>query len=116
MKRRKPTLARKPKRLEGKRISWTEELDDGLSVWVQIMTKAGKLLQFTILLRRDAILIARYDCAHGFPHLDRLGKSAGKRVLQKVPCTQENLSQAFDRALDDICTNRLKHVMYFDRN
>lgn len=91
----------------------TRYLDDGLSIFVRLVTKSGELEDFSVVLLRNGECVARYDCAHGFPHLDRMG-ARKKALIAKVRCESIDLQEAFKDALDDFSNSAAKHVAYYD--
>ena len=59
---------------------WTIELDDA-RIYISRHTQAGVVISFAVVLIAwtgdEWECVTRYDCAHGFPHRDVLGKQAG---------------------------------------
>lgn len=75
---------------------------------VRVTTDRGEVLNFTVqyetIVRGERLAVVRYDCAHGFPHvdiLDRRGEVVSKEPLLDLP----SLGVALTRGIADIRKN-----------
>ena len=99
-----PTLPAKPRgdilpRMPQKEFEiW---LDGATRLLICRETHGGRLVEFTVVLLAmlDGVWvdIGRFDCAHGCPHEDVLGRKAG--LLQKVWYDNLSYRQAYEWAI-----------------
>jgi hypothetical protein len=55
--------------------------------------------------------VTRYDCVHGFPHRDVIGKESG--LLYKQTFRGLTLEQVFRYAIHDCQKNYERHIRFF---
>lgn len=72
---------------------------------VRIVTVDGRVTDFTVqyetLINGKFLPVARYDCAHGYPHRDLLNRE-GKPRVPKLPFAQQlSLDDALQIAVQD---------------
>jgi hypothetical protein len=93
---------------------WTIELDDA-RIYIWRHTQAGVVISFAVVLIAwtgdEWECVTRYDCAHGFPHRDVLGKQAGLLYKQTFPGF--TLEQLLHHAIRDCQKNCEKHIGFF---
>jgi hypothetical protein len=81
-------------------------------------TDSGVLVNFLVALLawtgEDWECVMRYDCAHGFPHQDVLGKRGG--LLYKRRIWESNYETIFTHAIRDCKKNREAHARFFLEN
>ena len=81
-------------------------------------TVKGVMLNFKVALLAwdggDWVCITRYDCAHGFPHQDVLGKRGG--LLYKSRIWESNYETIFTHAIRDCQENYKEHARFFREN
>ena len=93
---------------------WTIALGDA-RIYIWRHTQAGVVTSFAVVLivwTGDGWeCVTRYDCAHGFPHRDVLGKRAGLLYKQTFPTF--TLEKVFHHAIRDCQENHEKHTEFF---
>ena len=93
---------------------WTIELDEA-RIYIWRHTQAGVVISFAVVLIAwtgdEWECVTRYDCAHGFPHRDVLGKQAG--LLYKQTFSGFTLEKLLHHAIRDCQKNREKHIEFF---
>jgi hypothetical protein len=97
--------------------SWRIELGEfRIIVWRQ--TKKGELADFLVALLAwiddDWECVTRYDCTHGFPHQDVLGKRGG--LLYKRRIWESNYEEIFTHAISNCKKNCEAHAEFFREN
>lgn len=80
---------------------------------VRILAERGQVLDFTVvylaIVDNRIMPVARYDAAHGYPHLDTLDWSGN--VFEKHWLPLQSLGEALDHAILDFKVN---YQRYFD--
>jgi hypothetical protein len=82
---------------------WIVQLPDGFMLLVRRDTSSGHLIDFAVVLIFNDECVTRYDCAHGFPHRDVLGRKSG--LIRKEFCSNMLLKEAFQDAIHDLSAN-----------
>jgi hypothetical protein len=89
-------------------------LSDKAYIVVEFVMMRGQILSFVVLLMLledgKESNVARYDTAHGTPHLDRLGKRRG--LLTKTWYINVRMDVVLRRAVDDFKS----HYEHYIRN
>jgi hypothetical protein len=82
-------------------------LSDGFFIVVDFTRYEGRIVVFVIRLMLqtgcESIDIARYDGAHGVPHLDQMGKSGRLQRKQWMP--EFDFDEAVEYAIEDFKQN-----------
>jgi hypothetical protein len=96
------------------RNEWIIELKEArIDIWRQ--THSGTVVSFAVVLvawtGQEWECVTRYDCAHGFPHRDILGKRTGLLYKQTFPGF--TMEQVFHHAIRDCQENHEAHTRYF---
>jgi hypothetical protein len=103
--------------------AFRRRLDDTDLEWlrVQFTTERGRVTTFTVqyetVIEGQAIAVARYDTAHGFPHLDLLDRRG--RVVAKIPLAgQPSLGAALTYAEQELATSwrRYREAFFKERS
>jgi hypothetical protein len=92
---------------------WIKELGDDFRLRVRLATVFGRIVDFTVALVHGENCIARYDTAHGFPHLDWIGKE--NSLIKKESYEKLSIKEVFDHAIHDLSEHREKYLDYFER-
>ena len=66
---------------------------------------------FAVALVYEGECIVRYDTAHGFAHLDFLGRKSG--LIEKRSCETLTTREAFQYAINDLKTNCRQHLAFY---
>jgi hypothetical protein len=77
-------------------------LSDTAYIVVDLMMLRGQIVPFVarlMLLQPGGVEVARYDTAHGAPHLDVLGKR--RDLLVKTRYLNARMDAVLNRAIDD---------------
>jgi hypothetical protein len=93
---------------------WIIELKEArIYIWRQ--TNAGSVISFAVVLMawtgHKWECVTRYDCAHGFPRHDVLGKRTGLLYKQTFP--EFTTEQVFHHAILDCQENHEAHTRFF---
>lgn len=92
------------------KIEYAHELDVDLLDWirVRITTDRGDVINFTVqhetVVGAQRVAVIRYDCAHGFPHVDMLNARGDVLVKEPLPSTL-SMKQAVNFGIEDIVEN-----------
>ena len=93
---------------------WTIDLGDA-RVYIWRSTDKGELMSFAVILLvclgDEWECVTRYDCVHGFPHRDVIGKESG--LLYKQTFRGLTLEQVFRYAIHDCQKNYERHIRFF---
>lgn len=93
---------------------WVIELGDA-SVYIWRSNLKGEPVSFAVILLASIDgeweCVTRYDCAHGFPHRDVIGKASG--LLYKEMFPGLTFEQIFRHAIRDCQNNYKKHIRFF---
>ena len=94
---------------------WAIELGEfRILLWRQ--TTEGVLVDFLVALLawngEQWACITRYDCAHGFPHRDLLGRRSGLLYKEEFPGL--TLNEVFNHAVNDFKTSYEAHASFFN--
>lgn len=93
---------------------WIKELPDGFRIYVRRRTKAGELVDFSVVLIYEDECIVRYDTAHGFAHKDVLGKNSA--LIQKESYERLSTWEAFEHAIYDLAENFRRYRRFYEAN
>jgi hypothetical protein len=94
--------------------NWIKNLSDGFYIRVFLTTVLGNIVDFSVVLIYQDECIARYDTAHGFAHLDRMGKR--NALIEKERYDNLPLEEAFTYALNDLSQNAAKHLDFYEQH
>ena len=90
-------------------------LDELTYIVVEFITVDGRVVSFVVRLMRKfneiEKCIARYDTAHGCPHLDLVDEKG--RLLEKKWLLEMNLAEALRFAVEDFKDNFSSYVQSF---
>jgi hypothetical protein len=90
---------------------WIIHLPDGFDLLIRRDTSSGLLLDFAVVLVFSDECVTRYDCAHGFPHRDVLGKKSG--LIRKDICSNVSMKEAFQHAIQDLSANYRAYYEFY---
>jgi len=88
-------------------IAFEDDLGEAQRDWLRtrITTKRGDVVDFTAqyetLDRGRRVAVIRYDCAHGFPHVDVLNLHGDVVVKESLP-SYLSMKEALNFGIDDI--------------
>lgn len=91
-------------------IEYAHDLDDNQLDWirVRIATDRGDVINFTMqhetVVGVQRVAVIRYDCAHGFPHVDVLNSRGDVIVKVLLPSTL-SMKEALNFGIEDIVEN-----------
>lgn len=92
-------------------------IDDLSYLAVELETIAGQVVSFVVRLMlisaKEVCVVARYDTAHGIPHLD-IVNSRGK-LLQKQWLLGMSFANAFSYAINDFKQNHEVYISKFKK-
>lgn len=93
---------------------WTHFLGDNFSLRIRLVTVRGEVVDFAVVLLHGNECVTRYDCAHGQPHRDVLGR--GSRLIYKVWYGNLSNEGAFHHARRDLSDNYIEYFAFYDAN
>jgi len=87
-------------------------ISEGIFIAVELLAVRGEIVEFVVRLMRhedDAVwCVARYDTAHGKPHLDIVDRRG--RVVYKEWLLNMSFEQALQYAIVDFKNNHEKYI------
>jgi hypothetical protein len=92
---------------------WIIHLPDGFVLLIRRDTSSGHCLDFAVVLVFNDECVTRYDCAHGFPHRDVLGRKSG--LIRKEICSNMSMNEAFQHAIQDLSSNYRAYYDFYAR-
>jgi hypothetical protein len=92
---------------------WIVHLPDGFDLLIRRDTLLGHWLDFAVVLRFNNECVTRFDCAHGFPHRDVLGRKSG--LIRKEICSNLSTQEAFQHAIRDLTANYRVYYEFYAR-
>jgi hypothetical protein len=84
--------------------------DSYLAVYVVRLNR--RIINFAVVLIERGECVTRYDCAHGTPHRDVLGKKSV--LIRKEVCENMTNEEAFEYAIADLKTNCERYAAYYE--
>ena len=70
------------------------------------------MVDFAVVLVFNGQCVTRYNCSHGFPHRDVLGRRGG--LLKKEVCPTVTRKEALGHAINDTASNFREYYEFFD--